>query len=70
MTNGTVRWFNTIKSNGVIAPHGGGRDVLFHLDALTRVETGSLLAGQKVSYELTPDGQLDKVSVVNLTAIT
>ena len=36
MANGTVKWFNTQKGFGFIAPETGGKDVFVHISSLER----------------------------------
>ena len=55
MTTGVVKFFNTSKGFGFIAPEGGGKDVFVHITALQRSGIQSLDEGQKVSYELVTD---------------
>ena len=52
MANGTVKWFNTTKGYGFIAPETGGRDVFVHISAVERSGLTGLADNQKVTYEL------------------
>ena len=52
MATGTVKWFNTDKGYGFIAPEGGGKDVFVHIRAVERSGLTGLAANQKVRYEL------------------
>lgn len=52
MPNGTVKWFNTTKGYGFIAPETGGKDVFVHISAVERSGLTGLADNQKVSYEL------------------
>ncbi|NRB01189.1 MAG: cold-shock protein [Rhodobacteraceae bacterium] len=52
MATGTVKWFNTDKGYGFIAPEGGGKDVFVHIRAVERSGLTGLADNQKVSYEL------------------
>ncbi len=52
MANGTVKWFNTTKGYGFIAPDEGGKDVFVHISALEKAGLTQLNDGQRVSYEL------------------
>ncbi len=52
MPNGTVKWFNTTKGYGFIAPEDGGSDVFVHISAVERSGLTGLADDQKVSYEL------------------
>jgi len=69
MTNGVVKFFNTSKGFGFIAPDGGGKDVFVHITALQRSGLQQLEEGQKVSFEVSPgrDGRMaaDRVKVVS-----
>lgn len=51
MATGTVKWFNTTKKFGFIAPDEGGADVFVHISALEKAGLSHLRDGQKVSYE-------------------
>ncbi len=52
MPNGTVKWFNTTKGYGFIAPEDGGKDVFVHISAVERSGMTGLADNQRVSYEL------------------
>ncbi|MEO1798118.1 MAG: cold-shock protein [Pseudomonadota bacterium] len=52
MATGTVKWFNTDKGYGFIAPDGGGKDVFVHIRAVERSGLTGLADNQKVSYDL------------------
>ncbi|MEM9845575.1 MAG: cold-shock protein [Pseudomonadota bacterium] len=52
MATGTVKWFNTTKGYGFIAPDGGGKDVFVHISAVEKSGLTGLADNQKVTYEL------------------
>ncbi|MBP0481700.1 cold-shock protein [Sagittula salina] len=52
MPSGTVKWFNTTKGYGFIAPEEGGKDVFVHISAVERSGLTGLADNQKVSFEL------------------
>lgn len=52
MPTGTVKWFNTTKGYGFIAPDDGGKDVFVHISAVERAGMTGLADDQKVEYEL------------------
>ena len=52
MPSGTVKWFNTTKGYGFIAPDSGGKDVFVHISAVERAGLTGLADNQKVSFEL------------------
>ena len=52
MPNGPVKWFNTTKGYGFIAPEDGGKDVFVHISAVERSGLTGLADDQKVSFEL------------------
>jgi len=68
MTIGTVKFFNTDRGYGFIAPEDGTKDAFVHISALERAGIGSLSEGQKVEYELQV-GQNGKSSAENLKLV-
>ena len=68
MANGTVKWFNTQKGFGFIAPETGGKDVFVHISALERSGLTGLADDQKVTYDVAA-GRDGRESAVNLTLV-
>jgi CspA family cold shock protein len=68
MVEGTVKFFNTTKGYGFIAPDNGGKDAFVHISAVERSGLSTLNEGQKVSYEL-QTGRDGKESATNLRAL-
>jgi cold shock protein len=52
MATGTVKWFNTTKGFGFIAPDNGGKDVFVHISAVERAGLTGLADDQKVEFDL------------------
>ncbi len=67
MAIGTVKFFNTSKGFGFIAPEGGAKDVFVHISAVEAAGMRSLSEGQKVSFDAQPDAKGSKA--VNLRAV-
>ena len=67
MPTGTVKWFNSDKGFGFIAPETGGGDVFVHISAVERAGLRGLNDGQKVSYEI--ENRNGKSSAVDLQTL-
>ncbi len=52
MANGTVKFFNTTKGYGFIAPEDGSNDIFVHISALEQSGVQQLNEGQRVSFEV------------------
>ncbi|MFN4096067.1 MAG: cold-shock protein [Sphingomonas sp.] len=63
--NGTVKFFNSDKGYGFIAPDNGGADAFVHISAVERAGMATLNQDQRVSYELEQDKR-GKMAAVNL----
>ena len=66
MTTGTVKFFNTAKGFGFIAPDGGGKDVFVHASAMEAAGIRTLSEGQKVSFDIQPDARGSKAGNLQL----
>jgi CspA family cold shock protein len=66
MTIGTVKFFNSSKGFGFIAPEGGGKDVFVHATAVEMAGMNSLAEGQRITFDVQPDAKGSKA--VNLQA--
>ncbi|WP_205878048.1 cold-shock protein [Mycobacterium camsae] len=67
MTQGTVKWFNSEKGFGFIAPDGGARDLFVHHSEIQGSGFRSLEDNQRVEFEISqgPKGpQAVRVSVI------
>ncbi len=52
MTQGTVKWFNSEKGFGFIAPDGGAKDVFVHHSEIKGDGFRSLEENQRVEFEI------------------
>ncbi|SFT61707.1 cold-shock protein [Sedimentitalea nanhaiensis] len=68
MPTGTVKWFNTTKGYGFIAPDSGGKDVFVHVSAVERSGLTGLADNQKVNYDL-EEGRDGREMAANLTLL-
>jgi CspA family cold shock protein len=67
MTTGQVKFFNTTKGFGFIAPEGGGKDVFVHVTAVQAAGLRGLNEGQRVSFDIESDQKGPKA--VNLKIV-
>jgi CspA family cold shock protein len=65
MANGTVKWFNTSKGFGFIAPDGGRKDVFVHISAVERAGLTGLPDNQAVTFDVV-SGRDGRESAENL----
>src|SRR5262249_327981 len=66
MATGTVKFFNVQKGFGFIQPTDGSKDVFVHVSAVERAGMGTLVEGQKVSYDVVTER--GKPAAANLRA--
>jgi len=64
MPKGKVKWFNSTKGYGFIAPDEGGDDVFVHISAVRNAGMQDLEEDQFVEYELVENN--GKTSAENL----
>jgi len=55
MPTGIVKFFNTTRGFGFIAPDDGGKDVFVHITAVEQAGMGTLTEGQKVNFQVQDD---------------
>ena len=67
MAIGTVKFFNTTKGFGFIAPDGGAKDVFVHATAVEMAGMRSLNEGQRIEFDVQPDARGSKAA--NLKAV-
>ena len=67
MTICKVKFFNTDRGYGFIAPEDGGKDAFVHISAVQAAGMQTLETDQRVSYDV-ERGQNGKESATNLAA--
>jgi cold shock protein len=68
MPIGTVKFFNTEKGFGFIAPEDGGTDSFVHISAVQQAGMTTLNKDQRIKFELETDGR-GRTSAVQLEAV-
>jgi len=66
MTIGTVKFFNTERGYGFIAPENGGPDVFLHISALEAAGLGSVSEGERLSFDAVMDERKGKPNAQNV----
>lgn len=68
MTIGTVKFFNSTKGYGFIAPEDGSTDVFVHISAVERAGMHTIAEGQKLNFDVVRDNRSGKSAAENLQA--
>jgi CspA family cold shock protein len=66
MPVGTVKFYNSSKGFGFIAPDDGSKDVFVHATALEAAGMRGLVEGQKISFDIQEDRRSGKSAAANL----
>ena len=66
MPSGVVKFFNSAKGFGFIAPADGGADIFVHVSAVERSGLDGLNEGDQVNYEIEADRRSGKPAAVDL----
>lgn len=69
MPVGKVKFFDSRKGFGFIAPEGGGDDVFVHISAVERAGLSTLAEGQRVSYDERRDAKRGKTSAEDIKPV-
>jgi len=65
MASGTVKWFNSTKGFGFIAPAHGNKDIFLHISAVERAGLQEIKDGQAVHFDI-ETGRDGRESAINL----
>ncbi|CAI9417495.1 Cold shock protein CspA [Pleomorphomonas sp. T1.2MG-36] len=68
MSEGTVKFFNSVKGFGFIEIGNGQPDVFVHISAVEQSGMSSLSDGQKVSFDIVQDSRTGRNAAQNLRA--
>ncbi|HET9961620.1 MAG TPA: cold-shock protein [Nitrospiraceae bacterium] len=68
MNTGTVKFFNTAKGYGFIAPDNGNPDVFVHISAVEQAGLLTINEGQKLNFDIVRDMKSGKNAAANLQA--
>ncbi len=68
MNTGTVKFYNSTRGFGFIAPADGGNDVFVHATALERAGIMHLTEGQSVTFDTEVDRRSGKTAVSTIEA--
>ena len=69
MAVGTVKWFNSEKGYGFLAPDGGGADVFVHYSAIQTQGYKSLDENQKVEFEIDAPAALAYATLLDVESL-
>jgi CspA family cold shock protein len=69
MKTGTVKFYNSQKGFGFIAPDDGSKDVFVHATALEAAGMRGLVEGQKISFDVQADRRSGKEAAANLQQV-
>lgn len=67
MATGTVKFFNTTRGFGFIAPDDGSKDIFVHISAVERSGMDHLVEGQKLQFDVEQEARGPKA--VNLQEV-
>lgn len=68
MSDGIVKFFNSVKGFGFIEIGNGQPDVFVHISAVEQSGMSSLSDGQKVSFDIVQDSRTGRNAAQNLRA--
>jgi cold shock protein len=66
MATGTVKFFNTERGYGFIAPDDGGPDMFLHISALGAAGLQSVSEGDRISFDAVMDQRKGKTNAQNV----